>query len=37
MFRALMTDHSLLPELLRVEGLVSEARATAERYVASRG
>ena len=35
MFRALTTDRSLLPDLLRVDGLVAEARATAERYVAS--
>jgi len=35
MFRALTTEHGLLPELLRVDGLVAEARATAERYVAS--
>jgi MOSC domain-containing protein YiiM len=34
MFRALTTDHSLLPELLAVEGLVEEARQRAERYVA---
>jgi hypothetical protein len=34
MFRALMTDHGLLPELLRVEGLVAEARVKAEAYVA---
>lgn len=37
MFRALYTDQSLLPELLRVDGLVPEARAKAERYVAQRG
>jgi MOSC domain-containing protein YiiM len=37
MFRALVTDRSLLPELLRVEGLVTEARLTAEKYVAARG
>ena len=34
MFRALMTDHALLPELLRVDGLVTEARVRAETYVA---
>lgn len=34
MFRALTTERSLLPELLRVDGLVAEARETAERYVA---
>ena len=34
MFRALTTDRTLLPELLRVPGLVEEARTTAERYVA---
>lgn len=34
MFRALMTDRTLLPRLLAVEGLVEEARARAERYVA---
>jgi hypothetical protein len=32
MFRALTTEASLLPELLRVDGLVEEARARAERY-----
>jgi MOSC domain-containing protein YiiM len=37
MFRALMTDHALLPELLRVDGLVTEARLRAEQYVAARG
>jgi MOSC domain-containing protein YiiM len=37
MFRALLTDHALLPELLRVEGLVPEARARAEEYVARLG
>ncbi len=36
MFRALVTDHALLPELLRVEGLVPQARARAEEYVAAR-
>ncbi len=35
MFRALVLDHALLPELLRVEGLVEEARTRAERYVAT--
>lgn len=35
MFRALTHDRSLLPELLRVAGLVAEARATAEKYVAT--
>ena len=35
MFRALTADRSLLPELLRVEGLVSEARRAVEKYVAS--
>ncbi len=34
MFRALMTDHALLPRLLAVDDLVEEARARAERYVA---
>lgn len=34
MFRALMTDHALLPELLQIDGLVSEARVRAETYVA---
>ena len=34
MFRALTTEPSLLPELLRVEGLVEEARVRAEKYVA---
>ncbi len=34
MFRALNTDRSLLPELLRVEGLTSKARDKAEKYVA---
>ncbi len=36
MFRALTTDQALLPELLRVEGLVTEARQRAEKYAASR-
>jgi MOSC domain-containing protein YiiM len=35
MFRALVTDHALLPELLRVDGLVPQARARAEEYVAA--
>ncbi|MGZ6744510.1 MAG: MOSC domain-containing protein [Nocardioides sp.] len=35
MFRALTTDHALLPELLRVDGLPAQARARAEQYVAS--
>lgn len=34
MFRALTTDRTLLPELLRVDGLVQEARGHAERYAA---
>jgi MOSC domain-containing protein YiiM len=34
MFRALTTEHALLPELLRVDGLVAEARVKAEAYVA---
>ena len=34
MFRAVHTDPALLPELLRVPDLVSEARARAEKYVA---
>jgi len=37
MFRALTTDRALLPELLRVEGLVPEAREKALAYVASLG
>lgn len=37
MFAALMTDRSLLPQLLAVDGLVEEARLAAERYVAQRG
>lgn len=36
MFRALTTEASLLPELLRVDGLVDEARKSAERYAAAR-
>ena len=35
MFRALMTEHALLPRLLQVDGLVEEARARAEAYVAT--
>ena len=35
MFRALTTERTLLPELLRVDGLVDEARRTAEKYVAA--
>ena len=35
MFRALLTEPTLLPELLRVEGLVPQARARAEEYVAA--
>lgn len=35
MFRALTTHRELLPELLRVDGLVHEARATAEAWVAA--
>lgn len=35
MFRALTTDRSLLPLLLAVPGLVPQARATAEAYVAT--
>jgi MOSC domain-containing protein YiiM len=34
MFRALTTERTLLPELLRVDGLVDEARVAAEKYVA---
>lgn len=34
MFRALTTDRSLLPELLKVDGLVAEARRAAEKYLA---
>lgn len=34
MFRALTTDRSLLPELLRVDGLAAKSRARAEAYVA---
>lgn len=34
MFRALTTEPTMLPRLLEVEGLVTEARLRAERYVA---
>jgi MOSC domain-containing protein YiiM len=34
MFRALTTEPTLLPGLLQIDGLVSEARERAERYVA---
>ena len=34
MFRALTTERELLPRAARVDGLVAEARATAEKYVA---
>ena len=34
MFKAFTTERSLLPELLRVDGLVDEARVAAEAYVA---
>ncbi len=37
MFRALTTDRQLLPDLLVVDGLVDEARRTAEAYVAAPG
>lgn len=38
MFRALTTEAELLPELLKVDGLVAEARAAAQKYgVATRG
>ncbi len=33
MFRALTIEPGLLPELLKVDGLVAQARARAERYV----
>ena len=36
MFRALTTRRELLPELLQVDGLVPEARAKAEAWVAAR-
>jgi MOSC domain-containing protein YiiM len=35
MFRALTTERALLPELLRVDGLVSQAREAAERWLAA--
>jgi MOSC domain-containing protein YiiM len=35
MFRALLTDRTLLPDLLVVDGLVEEARLKAEKYVAT--
>ena len=35
MFRALNTEPTLLPELLKVEGLVEEARIKVEKYVAA--
>ena len=35
MFRALTTEAALLPELLKVENLVEEARVSAERYAAA--
>ncbi|MBV9832006.1 MAG: MOSC domain-containing protein [Marmoricola sp.] len=34
MFAAMTTDRTLLPELLRVDGLVAEARRSAEAYLA---
>lgn len=37
MFRALTTDRSLLPDLLAVDGLVEEARRSAEEYVGHSG
>jgi hypothetical protein len=37
MFRALNTDRSLLPELLKVEALLPEAREKAEAYLAALG
>jgi len=38
MFRALTTEAQLLPELLKVDGLVAQAREAAEKYgVATRG
>lgn len=37
MFRALNTEPELLPELLKVDGLVDEARAKVEKYVAALG
>lgn len=35
MFKAFSTERWLLPELLRVDGLVDEARVAAEKYVAA--
>ena len=35
MFRALTTDAALLPELLKVDNLVDEARRSAEKYAAA--
>ena len=35
MYRAVTTEPALLPDLLRVEGLVDEAREKAEKYVAA--
>jgi MOSC domain-containing protein YiiM len=35
MFRALTSETALLPELLRVDGLVLEARVRAEKYAAT--
>lgn len=35
MFRALNTEPALLPELLKVDGLIDEARAKVEKYVAT--
>ncbi len=35
MFRALTTEAALLPQLLRVDGLVEEARRAAEKYAAA--
>jgi MOSC domain-containing protein YiiM len=37
MFRALTTDRSLLPELLKVDEVAPEAHATARSYLAGRG
>ena len=36
MFRALNTDHSLLPRLLDVPDLLPKAREKAETYLAAR-
>jgi MOSC domain-containing protein YiiM len=33
MFRAMTTERSLLPDLLRVDGLAKEPRLKAEQYV----